>query len=158
MCELCGCREIAPIAALMDQHLELEETAGRVRRAIADGDQDRAAEELRQLVALLGPHVRQEEDGILAALRREPEFAGHIAELEREHDEMQVALATLLRADPGWMDRVPRLLDELVRHIDKEDDGTFPVAAVTLGADGWTLVEAAQARRTAEKLVVRSEY
>ncbi len=71
---------------------------------------------------------------------------------------MQLALATLLHADPGWMDRVPQLLTELVRHFDKENDGTFPVAAVTLGADGWALVEAARARRTAEKLVVRSEY
>jgi hemerythrin-like domain-containing protein len=158
MCEYCGCRDIAPIAALMDEHLELEKIAGRVRRAIAEGDEDRALDDLRQLTALLGPHVRQEEDGILAALRREPEFAGHVADLEREHDEMQLALATLLHADPGWMDRVPQLLTELVRHFDKENDGTFPVAAVTLGADGWALVEAARARRTAEKLVVRSEY
>jgi hemerythrin-like domain-containing protein len=158
MCEYCGCRGIAPIAALMDEHLEMEEIAGRLRRAIAEGDEELAVDELRQLIALLGPHVRQEEDGILAALRREPEFAGHVAELEREHDEMQVALAALLHADRGWTDRVPQLLAELLRHIDKEDDGTFPVAAVTLGADGWALVEKAQARRAAEKLVVRSEY
>lgn len=158
MCEYCGCRDIAPIAALMDEHLELEEIAGRVRRAIAEGDEERAADELRQLIVLLGPHIRQEEDGILAALRREPEFAGHVAELEREHDEMQLALAALLHADQGWTDRVPQLLAKVLRHIDKEDDGTFPVAAVTLGADGWALVETAQARRTAEKLVVRSEY
>ncbi len=43
MCEYCGCRDIAPIAALMDEHLELEKIAGRVRRAIAEGDEDRAS-------------------------------------------------------------------------------------------------------------------
>jgi hemerythrin-like domain-containing protein len=158
MCEYCGCRDIAPIAALMDEHLELEEIAGRIRRAIAAGDRDLAADELWRLIAVLGPHIRQEEAGILAALRLEPEFASHVAELEREHDDLQAALAALVPAGPSWVDRVPRLLENLVRHIDKEDDGTFPVAAVTLDADGWALVEAAQQRRRAEQTVIRSEY
>jgi len=37
------------------------------------------------------------------------------------------------------------LLADLEQHIEREDLGIFPVSVVTLGADGWDVVDRAHA-------------
>jgi len=44
MCEHCGCREIEPIARLMDEHLEMLELSGQIRRSLLAGFQPRGPE------------------------------------------------------------------------------------------------------------------
>ena len=38
MCEYCGCRQVEPIADLMDEHMVLLEVAGDLRRALLERD------------------------------------------------------------------------------------------------------------------------
>ena len=46
MCEHCGCRGIEPIADLMDEHYEILDIAGDVRRLLAADDRHAAAAKL----------------------------------------------------------------------------------------------------------------
>ncbi|HEU4945927.1 MAG TPA: hemerythrin domain-containing protein [Kribbella sp.] len=149
MCEHCGCRGVEPIAALLDDHLELHDMSGRIRRAIAADSPDDVADGLRRLAELLQPHVEEEESGLFAALKADGEFAEHVTELEHDHAALDVALASIDLGEPGWGERLTGLLDELARHMDKEDLGTFPVAVVTLGDEGWKLVNEARTKRLA---------
>ena len=42
MCEYCGCRQIAPLAELMDEHMALLDIASDVQIAIGHRDHERA--------------------------------------------------------------------------------------------------------------------
>ena len=57
MCEYCGCRGVAPIAELMDEHIALVERASHVRHDLATGDRAAAVAGLGVLVADLERHV-----------------------------------------------------------------------------------------------------
>jgi len=63
MCEHCGCRGVEPIADLMDEHFEILDLAGDVRRRMSLGDRSGAATLLAKLGAQLGKHVGREERG-----------------------------------------------------------------------------------------------
>lgn len=145
MCEHCGCRGVAPIAELMDEHFELLDLAGEVRRNLAAGEREAAVTALVNLGRLLDLHVRREERGVFAALKSQGDFADAVTELEQEHTSFDVELASLDLAAEDLDVRVERLLDDLSQHIDKENLGIFPVAVVTLGAAGWETVTAVHA-------------
>lgn len=150
MCEHCGCRGVQPIAELMDEHLELLDLAGNVRRSLASGQRGAAQQTLLALGGCLDRHVRREERGVFAAMKDQGDFVDAIIELEGEHTSFDAELAGL-DVDAGDFDRrVLVLLDELSGHIDKENLGIFPVAVVTLGATGWDIVANAQADEQAE--------
>jgi hemerythrin-like domain-containing protein len=149
MCEYCGCRQVEPIAQLMDEHLALLELGGEVSRAL-HGQGGRAASELLQeLRDLLDRHVRLEERGVFAAMKAESEFVDQVLELEQEHDDLDRALAELNLADDDVASVVDRLLAELSDHIDRENLGIFPVAVVSLGATGWEIVTRAHEEQKA---------
>ena len=146
MCEHCGCRGVEPIAELMDEHLDLLELAGDLRRALDAGDRGAAAAALAVLGGRLDRHVRREERGIFAALRDQGDFVDEVEALEGEHLSFDAALAAL---DPGAADfdeRVTRLLHDLDEHVERENLGIFPVSVVTLGARGWEMVGRAHAQ------------
>jgi hemerythrin-like domain-containing protein len=145
MCEHCGCRGVEPIADLMDEHLELLELAGDVRRHLAQGDRESTREALVALERLLDDHVRREERGVFAAMKAQGDFADAVLDLETEHGSFSGALGTLDPDSPDFGHRVRQLLEELSTHIDKENLGVFPVAVVTLGASGWDTVSRAHA-------------
>jgi len=140
VCEHCGCRGVEPIAELMDEHFELLELGGEVRRSLAAGDRDAAASRLVDLARLLTDHTGREERGIFAALKAQGDFVDAVVDLEGEHAGFDTVLAGLDPDAPDFEGRVGRLLTELGDHIDKENLGIFPVAVVTLGASGWELV------------------
>ena len=140
MCEHCGCRGVEPIAELMDEHLALLEESAAVRRHLVTGDRPAAVEALRRAGDLLDRHVRREEAGVFTALKEQGDFVDAVEELEAEHDTFDAQLAALDPGAPDFADRVELLLAELSEHIDKENLGIFPVAAVTLGATGWETV------------------
>jgi len=140
MCEHCGCRQVEPLAELMDEHFALLDQASDVRQALGQRDRGRALELLRELAARLDQHVRREEDGIFAALKETGEFTEAVLELEDEHDDFDVQIAALDPDDPGFEHGVRALFAQLSDHIDKENLGIFPVSVVTLGARGWDTV------------------
>ena len=147
MCEYCGCRQLEPIAELMDEHDTLIEIAGDLRRAILEKDAARALAKRDELVSLLGKHTRVEEAGIFTALKDQGDFAETVEVLEGEHVSLDVAVAALDLDAPGVLGVLDALVADLEEHIDKENNGIFPVAVVTLGATGWDVVD--QAREAA---------
>jgi hemerythrin-like domain-containing protein len=145
MCEYCGCRQIEPLAELMDEHMALLDVASDVEIAIRHREHDRALAGLRRLNELLDRHVRREEEGVFTALRQTGEFLDEVAELEQEHDDFHSGLAALDPADPEFAAKVDAMFRHLSDHIDKEDLGIFPVSVVTLGATGWDIVTSVHA-------------
>ena len=127
----------------MDEHLELLELAGEVRRHLTRRDPQAARAALRGLERLLDDHVHREERGVFAAMKAQGDFADAVLDLEAEHDSFSGALSALDADSPDFGHRVRQLLEELSTHIDKENLGIFPVAVVTLGASGWDLVSRA---------------
>jgi hemerythrin-like domain-containing protein len=147
VCEYCGCRQIAPLAELMDEHLALLDVASEVEIALRHGDGGGATAGLRRLADLLDRHVRREEDGVFAALRASGDYLEEVAELEQEHEDFHHDLAILDASAPDFADRASAMFRHLSDHIDKEDLGIFPVSVVTLGASGWDIVARAHAEQ-----------
>ena len=145
MCEHCGCRGVEPIAELMDEHLELLDHAGEVRRLLDREDLDGAWARMSVLADLLVRHVVREEAGVFTALKEQGDFAAAVVELEDEHASFDELLSDLDRDSATLRADLERLFAELTVHIDKENLGIFPVAVVTLGADGWDTVARAHA-------------
>jgi hemerythrin-like domain-containing protein len=146
MCEHCGCRQVEPIAELMDEHLELLDHAGEVRRMLDRGDLDGAWRRMGDLATLLVAHVDREEAGLFTAMKAQGDFAEAVRELEAEHVSFDELLSDLDRESPTLRDDLETLFAELTVHIDKENLGIFPVAVVTLGAEGWDTVARAHER------------
>jgi hypothetical protein len=140
MCEYCGCRQIEPLAELMDEHLALLDEASDIETALRHRDHHQVHERLLRLADLLDRHVHREEDGVFAALKDTKEFLDEIADLEQEHHDFHAQIAALDPADPVFADRVRELFAHLYDHIDMEDLGIFPVSVVTLGARGWDTI------------------
>jgi hemerythrin-like domain-containing protein len=148
ICEYCGCRQIEPLAELMDEHLALLDLATDVEIALRDDDRPRALETMRRLADLLDRHVRREEDGVFTALKEagpahtDEAVLDELSDLEREHVDFRARIAALDPADPSFDTAVPALVRHLSEHIDREDLGIFPVTVVTLGAQGWDTIAA----------------
>ncbi len=140
MCEHCGCRGVEPIAELMDEHLELLDIGGAVRRSLAANDRAAAMTGLAELGRKLDRHVRREEAGVFTALKNQGDFEDSVLALEEEHTDLDEALAGLEVEAADFGHQVERILTDLSEHIDKENLGIFPVAVVTLGATGWEIV------------------
>ena len=128
----------------MDEHYELLDLGGTIRRHLVAGDRDTAWALLAPFADKLMSHIGWEERGIFRALRDQDEFVETLDELEQEHLDIDEDLTSLDRDDPGFEDRVGVLLDHLTVHIDKENLGIFPVSTVTLNASGWDTVQQAQ--------------
>ena len=141
MCEHCGCKQVAPIRELMEEHVALLDDGHAIRRALGARDRVAALTHLTRLVGRLERHVRREEIGIFTALRDDGEYAEEVAALEGEHHDLDAAIAGLHGDAPEFEAQVNRLLDDLTEHVEREDLGIFPVSVVTLGAAGWELVE-----------------
>jgi len=146
MCEYCGCREVEPIAELMDERFALLDDAHLLRRSLASGDREGALGHLHRLVSRLDTHVKREEAGVFAALRDKGEYVEEVELLEKEHVMLDEGIAALDPESPEFERAVSVLLVELDEHVERENLGIFPASVVTLGATGWDTVE--QARET----------
>lgn len=144
VCAYCGCNGVEPIRELMDEHEALNDEAHDLRDALSRGDEPLAVSLLARLVGHLDRHVRREEAGIFRALRDRGEFLDELSDLETEHQQFHDTIPTLQTGDPGFANAVIRLLDDLGEHMEREDLGIFPVSVVTLGGDGWQLIDEAR--------------
>ncbi len=137
MCSYCGCDSIEVIGRFMAEHVEIINANGELRAAVRSGDAA-ALDAARSVVSeLLWPHTMAEEAGLFQVMARDEVYAGHIATLCAEH----VSLAAHLEAiTPGNGEAMARFEDELRDHIDKEDNGLFPAAAIALDGPQWVEV------------------
>jgi len=128
----------------MDQHERISALAGEVRAAVAADQEDVARANLDRLLAILEPHVVWEESGLFQAVHRQGDFAAHVEDLEAEHTGLYAALAAADDDDRGWGAAVTAMLDELDRHIYRENFGLFPGAISVLNAEDWDAIDAAK--------------
>jgi hypothetical protein len=142
MCSYCGCRAITVIADLTRDHEAAVNLLGDVSRAAASGDAAAASARAGELAALLAPHTRDEEVGLFAELRREPELAEHVDSLAAEHDAIDALVERVVRGDLAAAAPLELLLR---RHIDKEENGLFPAAVIALDGPRWDAVVEATA-------------
>lgn len=149
MCEYCGCRQVEPLAELMDEHVALLDLAGDVRHCLSRGDNADANARLQRLAGHLDRHVRREEAGVFTALRASGEYLDEVADLEAEHVDLDRRLEALDPSAADFADRVEQLIRELTEHVEREDLGIFPVSVVTIDAAGWeTVTRAHEAQPT----------
>jgi hemerythrin-like domain-containing protein len=137
VCSYCGCRAIAPVARLSAEHVEVLELLGDLRRASADG-RPGFEEVLGRLTRALDAHTGGEERSLLGELRGDPELGPYVAVLCAEHGEIDAALAALSPGDAAGLAALETLLR---RHIDKEENGLFPAAAIALDGEAWDRVD-----------------
>ena len=121
MCSYCGCDSIEVIGRFMNEHVEIINATGDLRRALGAQDATGVGAACAHLFGLLFGHTSTEEVGLFTVMKREAELAPHIDTLCREHGDLDVMLRD---------------------HIDKEDNSLFPAAAIWLGGDEWVEVNA----------------
>jgi hemerythrin-like domain-containing protein len=138
MCSYCGCRAITMIGRLSTEHVEIINATGVLRRVALDGDGDATDTAVVELAALLDPHTTAEEQGLFAELRLDEDFAGHVDALCAEHREIDARLAQVAGGDHAEVEALENLLR---RHIDKEENGIFPAAAVALDGAAWDRIQ-----------------
>jgi hypothetical protein len=134
MCSYCGCDSIEVIGRFMSEHVEIINATGELRAAVHSGDADALTAARAVVAALLWPHTVAEEAGLFRVMAQDELYAGHIATLCGEHETLADLLAAITPADRAAM---ARFEDALRDHIDKEDNGLFPAAAIALDGPQW---------------------
>ena len=139
MCSYCGCESVEVIGRFMSEHVAIINATGDLRRAAESRDGTRVHNAVVTVRALLDPHAEAEESGLFAVLAEDAEFTEHVHGLCREH----VALHQLLdRVDAGSHTLFP-VFEKLLRgHIDREENGLFPAAAIAFAGPEWERVAA----------------
>ncbi len=142
MCTYCGCESIGVIGRFMAEHTDIINASGELRRACEGGSTPQVVAAVDRVEALLHPHTRDEETGLFAVLRRQEQFTDHIESLCSEHTTLDAQLEAIRRAgadvDPVLVDT---FLHDLRHHIDREDNGLFPAAAIALDSPDWAEVD-----------------
>ncbi|QLQ15791.1 MAG: hemerythrin domain-containing protein [Micropruina sp.] len=141
MCEYCGCRDIALIGRLSEEHYGAVNALGGLRRAIEAKDADEVARAIRAMTSHLFPHNGCEEAGLFKGLCQ-PEYCEYygatVAGLVEQHALMKDQLA---RIEAGDWAVIGEFEITLRHHIDQEENGLFPATAVTLDGDTWTMID-----------------
>ena len=134
MCSYCGCESIEVIGRFMAEHVEIINATGDLRRAVATGQAEPVEAARARVAQLLWPHTTAEEGGLFRVLGRDEGFSEHIETLCGEHRTLDDYLAGVA---PGDEVAMARFEDALRDHIDKEDNGLFPAAAIALDGPQW---------------------
>lgn len=134
MCSYCGCRALDEVADLTAQHEEIINATGAIRKSALAKDRESVKLHVASLVELLLPHTIQEETGVFAELSKRSEFKDHVKTLCAEHERLHHLFD---RLSAGEMSLVDTAIDELREHIEKEENGLFPAAAVELEGVLW---------------------
>jgi hypothetical protein len=141
MCSYCGCQALPVIRLLTVQHEGVINKFGEVRRAFEGGAAEQCQKSARELGELLSVHNKVEEEGLFNALESDPEFGETLANLRREHDEIDVLVARIIFGEINLVVRLERLLRD---NISNEENGLFPASAVTLDGNAWDRIEVEQ--------------
>lgn len=140
MCEYCGCRDIEIIGRLSDEHYEVVDALGDLRRAIESGDHGEVDRTLNVVSEHLFPHNGCEEAGLFVGLCQ-PEYCDYfgptVDKLKNEHILLK---AQVERIRSGEWDSFPEFERTLRHHIEQEENGLFPATPVTLDGETWDLI------------------
>ena len=137
MCGYCGCESVDVIGRFMREHVDIINATGDLRRAAEADDPARVHAAATTLRGLLDPHTMAEETGLFAVLAEDLEFTDHVHGLCGEH----LTLAQLLdRIEAGSHDLFPDFEQLLRNHIDREENGLFPAAAIAFAGPEWERV------------------
>ena len=134
MCSYCGCQDISVIGRFMAEHVEIINATGDLRRACEAGDAALVRQTADAVAALLGPHVGSEERGLFTVMAEQDEFTEHIRILCGEHGSLDRVLEAVAAGDFAL---VTTFEAALRAHIDKEDNGLFPAAAIAMSGPDW---------------------
>lgn len=137
MCSYCGCESIEVIGRFMGEHVDIINACGEMRRAVQGGDSESVHATAKALAGLLTPHTRAEEVGLFTVLGRDSEFTEHVAKLCAEHESLDAALVAI--AEGSW-EEFAAFERALRDHIDREENGLFPAAAIAFAGPEWTEV------------------
>lgn len=140
MCSYCGCRSITVIGRFSAEHDEIVNLCGALRRTTTGTEPASAAavaEAAAKLRAALDPHTGSEERGLFTELRADPEFTEHVDALCAEHHDLHELLDRIAAGD---LEVLARFETMLRRHIDREENGLFPAAAIALDGPAWERV------------------
>jgi len=147
MCQYCGCQEVAAIAELTAEHDVVVTLIRNLGEQLAAGRLADVAATSRLISEVLRPHTIVEEEGLFPELSQE--FPGQLEGLMAEHRTVERVLEEAVEGvpvDPTWPERLQTTLTMLRNHILKEQDGVFPAAVISLGAEQWERVERARVR------------
>ncbi len=140
MCSYCGCESLTVVGRFMAEHVEIINACGDLRRACTGGDTDvTTTQAVERLRALLRPHTGAEEAGMFTVLAEDPEFTAHVRSLCVEHETLEAMLAEIGSGRTAAMEALERALR---RHIDREENGLFPAAAIAFSGPEWDRVAA----------------
>jgi hemerythrin-like domain-containing protein len=139
VCSYCGCESIDVVGRFMREHVEIINATGDLRRAAEGRDPALVNAAVTTVRALLEPHAAAEESGLFAVLAEDAEFTDHVHGLCLEH----TALHQLLdRLAAGSHALFPVFEKMLRAHIDREENGLFPAAAIAFAGPEWERVTA----------------
>ena len=139
MCGYCGCESIDVIGRFMREHVDIINAAGDLRRSAQADDHAGVRAAVTTLRGVLDPHTVAEESGLFLVLAEDLEFTDHVHGLCREH----LTLGRLLDGIEASSYNLVPVFEKLLRaHIDREENGLFPAAAVAFAGPEWTRVDA----------------
>jgi hypothetical protein len=141
MCSYCGCQALPVIRLLTLQHEQVINKFGEARRAYEEGAAEQCQKFAKDLAVMLSAHNKLEEDGLFDALESDQDFGETLANLRREHDEIDVLVARIISGEIFLLSILERLLRD---NISNEENGLFPASAVTLDGDVWDRIEIEQ--------------
>ncbi|MGV1009556.1 MAG: hemerythrin domain-containing protein [Dermatophilaceae bacterium] len=123
----------------MAEHVDIVNVAGELRRACQRDDSAGARAHAATLARMMVAHTGAEEVGLFTVLRRQDEFERPVTRLCAEHVILDALLGALAEGD---MSVIERFIDDLRDHIDREENGLFPAAAISLTGPEWEEVDA----------------
>ena len=137
MCSYCGCENIEVIGRFMAEHVDLINASADLGLACESGDSTTIQVAARTLAELLHPHGGAEEVGLFTVLAEDPEFSEHVRELCGEHVDLDARLSAIITGEHTTYADFDRALR---RHIDREENGVFPAAAIAFAGPEWQRV------------------
>ncbi len=132
MCSYCGCESITVVGRFMAEHVAIINAAAELRNR----DTEHRARAATALADLLNPHTSAEELGLFTVLRRQDDFAEPVRRLCAEHVDLDASLIALAGGGADAR-QVEQFVGALRAHMDREENGLFPAAAIALSGADW---------------------
>jgi hemerythrin-like domain-containing protein len=139
VCSYCGCESIDVVGRFMREHVEIINATGDLRRAAEGHDPALVNAAVTTVRALLEPHAAAEESGLFAVLAEDAEFTDHVHGRCLEHTTLHQLLDRLAAGSHALFPVFEKMLRA---HIDREENGLFPAAAIAFAGLEWERVTA----------------
>lgn len=138
MCSYCGCQTHRVIRLLTIQHEHIINTLGQMCRMASKNMVSEAREFAYELIGLLKIHNNLEEAGLFDALMSDTEYHEALRKLKGEHLRIDELLIQILEGDISLVIELERTLRD---NISNEENGLFPVTAITMNDEIWDKIE-----------------